>query len=106
MSPLDEAEVTILRFDPSKDKEPHPVSYKVPGEVWNGHKVSDVLRYIYENLAPDLAFREPCGHFVCGSCTITLNKKPALACSTLAESKMLIEPLTGRKVIRDLVIEM
>ena len=101
-----EAKITILRFDPSRDNQPHPVEYKVPYDCWNGRKIIDVLRYIYENQAPDLAFREPCGHYVCGSCTVMVNKKPSLACSNLAEQEMFVEPLTGHRVIKDLVIEM
>ena len=100
-----EGKVTILRFDPSKKKKSHLAEYPVPYEVWNGHTIMNVLRYIYESQAPDLAYREPCGHYVCGSCTITVNKKPVLACLTLAEKEMLIEPLNGHRVIKDLVVE-
>ena len=106
MNMTEEAKVVIIRVNPSKDEKSFQVEYKIPYDAWNGRKIIDVLRYIYENLAPDLAFREPCGHAACGSCTIMVNKKPVLACSTLAEKEMLVEPLTGHRVIRDLVVEM
>jgi succinate dehydrogenase/fumarate reductase iron-sulfur protein len=101
-----EATVTLLRFDPSVDTGPRRETYKVPADAWNGRKIIDVIRYIYENFAPGLSFREPCCHHVCGSCTIMVNKKPVLACNDLARKEMIIEPLTGHRVIKDLAVEM
>ena len=56
----DKAIVKIKRFDPALDKEPRYQTYEVPAEGWMKHKVVDTLRYIYENIDPTLAFREPC----------------------------------------------
>ena len=106
MSKVDEATVTVFRFDPTVDEEPRHEAYTVPTEVWDGHKVIDVIRYIYENFAPGLAFREPCGIHVCGSCTIMVISKPVLACDVFAEKEMLIEPLPKHRVIKDLTVEM
>ncbi len=106
MNTADEAMVTIYRFDPTLDAEPRHEIYKVPNEVWSGRKVIDVIRYIYENLAPGLSYREPCGHCVCGACAILLNKKQVLACATLAEKEMLIEPPADHRVIKDLAVEL
>ncbi len=105
MSNSNKATVTIFRFDPTVDKEPRYETYKVPTEAWKGQKIIDVIRYIYEHSAPGLSFREPCGHHVCGSCTAMVNKKPVLACGVLAEKEMLIEPLVGHRVIKDLAVE-
>lgn len=105
MSTLDEATVKVFRFDPTVDKEPRYETYKVPPEVWKGRKITDVLRYIYENLAPGLSFREHCYHHKCGACTIMVNNKPTLACGTLAEKEMLIEPFNTRRLIKDLTVE-
>ena len=102
----EEAKVTVFRFDSMVDKEPRYETFSVPGEVWHNHKVIDVIRYIYENHAPGIAFREPCVTGVCGSCTVRVNKKPVLACSTLAEKEMLIEPVDQNRVIKDLVVKM
>ena len=85
MSP-GEAKVTLFRFDPTVDKEPRHETYHVPAEAWEGRRVIDVLRHIYEHLAPDLSFREPCGVRICGCCTIKVNNnKPVLACDAFAE---------------------
>ena len=102
----EEAIVTVFRFDPAVDKEPRHETYKVPPEAWNGHMVIDVIRYIYENYASGLSFREPCHLRLCGCCTVMVNKKPVLACNNLATKEMLIEPLTGHTIIKDLAVEM
>ncbi len=98
------AVVKIFRFDPSADKKPRYEIYKVPYEAWNNRKIIDTLIYIYQNVAPGLAFRGPCSQGLCGSCTIRVNDKPVLACETIAKQTMLIEPVRKEKVVKDLVI--
>lgn len=106
MSRVDEATVTLFRFDPTVDDEPRHETYRVPPEAWKGHKVIDVIRYLYENFVPGLAFREPCHQNVCGCCAMRVNKKAVLACAVFAEKEMVIEPRAGYQVIKDLVTEM
>jgi len=101
-----EAVVTLFRFDPTVDSAPRYERYTVPHEQWYGLKVIDTIRYLYETQAPDLSFREPCRQQICGACMVLLNKKPVLACSSLSEAEMLIEPLANRKVLKDLITEM
>ena len=101
-----EAKVTLFRFDPTVDKEPRHETYTIPGEAWESRRVLDVIRYIYEHLAPDLSFREPCGVRICGCCTIKVNSKPVLACDAFAEKEMVIEPLATDRVIKDLAVKM
>jgi succinate dehydrogenase/fumarate reductase iron-sulfur protein len=95
--------VKVFRFDPTDDKEPRYEAYEIPGEVWHNRKVMDVLRYIYQNLAPGLAFREVCYQGLCGCCTMRVNGKPALACDTFASQEMTIDPLNKNKVVKDLI---
>ena len=99
----DHAVIKILRFDPSADTESRYEIYEVPPEGWDGMKVIDTLRYIYENFDPGLSFREPCRQQLCGACTMVVNKKPVLACDAFSEKEMIIEPIPRRKVIKDLV---
>ena len=105
MTKADEAQVTVFRFDPTVDREPRHETYQVPAEAWRNCKIIDVLRYIYENLAPGFSFREPCRMNLCGCCAIRVNHKPVSACAAMAEQEMLIEPRAGHRVIRDLVTE-
>ena len=103
---MDKATVKIRRFNPAVDKEPRYETYEVPPEGWNGVKVIDTIRYIYENFAPDLSFREPCHQQICGACTLMLNSKPVLACDAFSEKDMLIEPAPNHRLIKDLVVEL
>ena len=97
--------VRIKRFDSSVDKEPRYQTYEVPAEGWVQRKVIDTLRYIYENLDPTLAFREPCRQRLCGACMVTVNKKSVLACDAMSEAEMVIEPAARYKLIKDLVVD-
>jgi succinate dehydrogenase/fumarate reductase iron-sulfur protein len=96
--------VKVFRFDPSVDKEPKYETFNIPDEIWRNRKVMDVLKYIYQNLAPGLAFREACYQGLCGCCTMRVNGKPVLACETFATQEMIIDPLNKNKVIKDLII--
>jgi len=98
------ATVTVFRFDPVADVRPRSERYEVRYEHWHGVKVIDTIRYIYETMAPDLSFREPCRQQVCGGCVILVNKKPVLACAVFSEKEMVIEPLPDRKVLKDLIV--
>ena len=96
--------VKIFRFDPTLDREPRYETYEGPPEAWNNRKVIDVLRYIYENIAPGLAYRGACYQRLCGGCTIRVNNKPVLACDAMATQEMVIEPVTRGQVLKDLVV--
>jgi succinate dehydrogenase / fumarate reductase iron-sulfur subunit len=99
------ATVKIFRFDPSVDEEPRYENYQIPYEYWHGVKVIDTLRYVYEKCDPGLSFREPCRQQVCGACVVLVNQKPVLACDTFSEKEMVIEPVSDRPILKDLVID-
>jgi succinate dehydrogenase/fumarate reductase iron-sulfur protein len=95
---------TVFRYDPSEDKEPRYETFQVPWR--NEITVLEVLRYIFENLAP-ISFRYECRSMQCGVCGVKVNKEPCLACAKAIESpqEITIEPLDGFPVIKDLVVE-
>lgn len=101
----EQAKVKIRKYDPSKDKEPSYVTYEVPPEAWQDKKIIDTLRYIYENFDSDLAFREPCRQQLCGACIMLVNKKSVLACNSMSEQEMVVEPSPKYPVIKDLVVD-
>lgn len=75
-------------------------------------RISTVLEglvYISENLDGTLSFRHSCGMEICGSCSMVINGKPRMACSTIAESlgssTIKVSPLPHYNVIRDLVVD-
>ena len=98
---MDTVRVRIYRFDPEVDQAPRYDAFEVPRSPWM--RVLDVLDYVHETLAVDIAYRWLCSVKRCGSCAVTVNGSPALACWEPAQDEMTIEPLRGLPVIRDLV---
>ena len=66
----------------------------------------DALRYIYENLDPTLAFRSSCQAGLCMACLMRIDGRVDFACRTYLRPEMKLEPLPGRRLIRDLVVEL
>jgi fumarate reductase (CoM/CoB) subunit B len=99
---MKKVKVTLFRYNPETDAEPKYETYEVPSK--GKMTVLDVLKYIRENYDSTLAFSYECRYGYCGSCAVRINKKPRLACRTLASNEMLIEPLENFPVIRDLVV--
>jgi fumarate reductase (CoM/CoB) subunit B len=99
----DVTHVRIFRYDPSHDQEPRYDIFEVPLE--KGMVVLDVLKYVYENLDGSLAFEYGCRYGRCGLCAVKVNGNPRLACQTLAEPMMGIEPLDNFPIVRDLVVD-
>ncbi len=66
-----------------------------------------VLRYIFKNLDPTLAFRDfECYQGVCMSCQMVVKGKRVRACSTMVKpgEEFTVEPLPGHPLIKDLVV--
>jgi len=102
-------QVSVYRYNPETDSAPYMKDYQVD----TGGKdlmVLDVLALVKEQ-DPTLAYRRSCREGVCGSDGLNINGKNGLACVTpLSESvkgnKLVLRPLPGLPVIRDLVIDM
>jgi succinate dehydrogenase / fumarate reductase iron-sulfur subunit len=96
----------ILRYSPSE------------GESWREYRlelketasVLDALHVIRTDHDATLAFRFSCRSAVCGSCAMWINGRPRLACQTkvaeLKTAQIVIGPLRGLPVIKDLVVDM
>ena len=101
--------VEVYRYNPEQDQKPRMQSY----EVDTGGKDLMVLDVMEMLKADDtsLTFRRSCREGVCGSDGINMNGKNGLACITpLSEcvrgNKLVLRPLPGLPVIRDLVVDM
>jgi len=95
----------IFRFNPDRDQKPYFDEFTLPYDT--GVTVLSILRYIYENLDPSLAFRNyHCGALVCGCCMLTVNGKQVKSCKTVVEpgTTVVIEPFDRDRVIRDLAV--
>lgn len=72
-------------------------------------RVLDGLLRIQDLHDPTLAFRKSCAHGICGSCAMRINGRNRLACQTLVKdlpSVIVLEPLPGLPIIKDLVVDM
>ena len=102
-------EVSVYRYDPAKDAAPYMQDFKVD-TGGQDLMVLDVLELIKAQ-DPSLSFRRSCREGVCGSDGMNINGKNGLACiKPLSEvtrrNKLVVRPLPGLPVIRDLVIDM
>ncbi|MFT7287986.1 MAG: succinate dehydrogenase / fumarate reductase iron-sulfur subunit, partial [Halieaceae bacterium] len=103
-------QVSIYRYNPEQDAEPRMESF----EVDTGGKdvmVLDVLEQIKGQQDVTVTYRRSCREGVCGSDGLNMNGKNGLACitplsETVKNNKLVIRPLPGLPVVRDLVVDM
>lgn len=94
----------VYRYDPTADTEPRIQQYEVPCQ--RRMSVLSVLRHIYEEIDPTLAFRNyHCSRGICNTCRINLNGRQVKACSVPVRpgDHLVIRPFQEKRVIRDLV---
>ncbi len=102
--------VSLYRYNPETDEAPYMQDFSVDtGE--RDLMVLDVLELIKADYDGSVTYRRSCREGVCGSDGLNMNGKNGLACITpLSESvkggKLVIRPLPGLPVIRDLVVDM
>lgn len=103
-------QVSLYRYNPEVDREPYMEEVKVD-TGGRDLMVLDVLELIKAE-DPALAYRRSCREGVCGSDGLNMNGKNGLACITpLSEvmggkRRLVLRPLPGLPVIRDLVVDM
>jgi succinate dehydrogenase / fumarate reductase iron-sulfur subunit len=100
---------SIYRYNPEKDKKPYMQDFDLDTEANNCFMVLDALLAIKNTMDDTLTLRRSCREGVCGSDGMNMNGKNGLACtthlSTLSEP-VVIRPLPGLPVVRDLVVDM
>lgn len=104
-------EFSIYRYNPDVDPKPRMQDYSLEVPEGRDMMVLDALILLKEQ-DPTLSFRRSCRVGVCGSDGINMNGKNGLACitplSTLKNktNKIVIRPLPGLPVVRDLIVDM
>jgi succinate dehydrogenase / fumarate reductase iron-sulfur subunit len=96
----------VYRYDPDKDEAPYMQTYEL--DVSGSRMLLDALIDL-KQMDESLSFRRSCREGICGSDGVNINGKNGLAClinmKTLPR-KIVIKPLPGLPVIRDLVVDM
>ena len=98
----------IYRYDPDKDERPYMQKLEVELQPTD-KMLLDALVRIKNDVDDSLALRRSCREGVCGSDAMNINGKNGLACTTnLRELKepIVLRPLPGLPVIRDLIVDM
>ena len=98
----------IFRYRENLGAEPRLQGYDLA--VDKKISVLEALLRIQDEQDPSLAFRYCCRGAICGSCAMSINGKLNLACrvqlDSLGSRHVVLEPLPGFEVIKDLVVNM
>lgn len=100
---------SIYRFNPETDEKPYMQNFSIDIQKYQCIMVLDVLLTIKNKFDETLTLRRSCREGVCGSDGMNINGKNRLACTTHLTSlkePIIIRPLPGLPVIRDLVVDM
>jgi len=102
--------VSLYRYNPETDNAPYMQDVDVEIPEGKDLMVLDVLNLIKER-DPSMAYRRSCREGVCGSDGMNMNGKNGLACiapvsQVVKGDKLVLRPLPGLPVIRDLVVDM
>src|SRR3954452_24131290 len=95
----------IYRYDPDTGENPRYDTFELDLDE-PGPMVLDALLKIKNEIDPSLTFRRSCREGICGSCSMNMNGRNGLACtSAIADLKgeVQITPLPHMDVVKDLV---
>ena len=103
-------QVSIYRYNPDVDEVPTMRAMEVDLPEGKDLMVLDVLE-LMKTQDSTLSYRRSCREGVCGSDGINMNGRNGLACITpvsqvVKKGKLVLRPLPGLPVIRDLVVDM
>jgi succinate dehydrogenase / fumarate reductase, iron-sulfur subunit len=103
-------QVSVYLYNPETDLKPSMKDFEVEIPEGKDIMVLDVLALIKEQ-DDSVAYRRSCREGVCGSDGVNMNGVNGLACITplsevVKNNKLVLRPLPGLPVIRDLVVDM
>ncbi len=103
-------QVSVYRYNPDIDEVPAMREMELELPDGRDLMVLDVLELL-KTEDPTLSYRRSCREGVCGSDGVNMNGKNGLACITpvsevIKRGKLVLRPLPGLPVIRDLVVDM
>jgi len=95
----------VYRYDPEAGENPRYDTYELDLDQ-TGPMVLDALLKIKNEVDSTLTFRRSCREGICGSCSMNIDGRNGLACTTAIEDikgEVRITPLPHMDVIKDLV---
>ena len=102
--------LSIYRYNSEKDSKPYMQDFEISLAEGSNPMLLTLLERIKAEQDPSLSFRRSCREGVCGSDGMNINGKNRLACIThvgdLNSRKIVVRPLPGFPIIRDLVVDM
>src|ERR1051326_78870 len=99
---------SIYRYNPEVGGKPYQQEFTLDVEKIQGKMLLNALEAIREK-HPDIGLRRSCGEGVCGSDGMNINGRNGLACITQLKDlpdRVVLRPLPGFPIIRDLVVDM
>ncbi|MCI0510695.1 succinate dehydrogenase subunit B [Chromohalobacter marismortui] len=102
-------QISIYRYNPETDSAPYMQEFELDTQG-RDIMVLNALEMIKQQDS-SMAYRRSCREGVCGSDGMNMNGKNGLACITplsevVKDNKLVLRPLPGLPVIRDLVVDM
>ena len=102
--------LSIYRYNPEVDAKPYMKEYEISTPLKSDPMLLTLLERLKAEQDPSISFRRSCREGVCGSDGMNINGTNGLACVThiseLGSDKIVIRPLPGFPVVRDLVVDM
>ncbi|KTD14610.1 succinate dehydrogenase iron-sulfur subunit [Legionella gratiana] len=102
--------VSIYRYNPEVDAKPYMKDYELEIPVKSDPMLLTLLERLKAEQDPSITYRRSCREGVCGSDGMNINGTNGLACIThvsqLQTDKVVLRPLPGFPVIRDLAVDM
>lgn len=110
MADIRNLSVSIYRYNPEVDAKPYMRDYEIGIPVKSDPMLLTLLERLKIEQDATISFRRSCREGVCGSDGMNINGTNGLACIThlskLKTDKIVIRPLPGFPVVRDLVVDM
>jgi succinate dehydrogenase / fumarate reductase iron-sulfur subunit len=102
--------LSIYRYNPEADVKPYMRDYELEIPVKSDPMLLTLLERLKAEQDSSITYRRSCREGVCGSDGMNINGTNGLACiaklSQLNTDKIVIRPLPGFPIIRDLVVDM
>ena len=110
MADIRSLSLSIYRYNPEVDSKPYMKEYEITIPSKSDPMLLTLLERLKAEQDPSISFRRSCREGVCGSDGMNINGTNGLACVThisqLNTDKIVIRPLPGFPVVRDLVVDM